>query len=412
MHRLSLLSFLEDISWVWYSHGVFLLIPFAAASWLPPEVLGRLRWELPASPLVAAFGLPECSCHSFWPQLYPPRWLAVGCFLCSSVLFSCLCSDFCVSVTTSPDRSISDGLLGGSRFQEQALCPLPRVTVNEERNKCLFLQKLQGQLRFLYFLKVKEFVAQSCLTPRTVAHQGSSMRGILQARILEWAAISFSRGSSRQRDWTWVSWIAGRLFTMWAILTLVNSKQQQKTTFSIPKARCYSQCSPQQACDKSVWGKYWSWEVRGFFSKGSCLVSSLTRTQEQWKEGRDPSALKPGKTRAVYMAGRLCMFGENCILDVILNQHVKTSYAIYGYVIIYFIQLGELVLIVSLLLFNRSVVSDSATPWTAESQASLSFIISQSLFKLMSIKSVMPSIHLILIPSPPAFNLSQHQSFS
>ena len=50
------------------------------------------------------------------------------------------------------------------------------------------------------------------------------------------------------------------------------------------------------------------------------------------------------------------------------------------------------------------------TPWTAAPQASLSFTISQSLLKLMSIESVMPSNHLILSsPSSPAFNLSQHQ---
>ena len=36
---------------------------------------------------------------------------------------------------------------------------------------------------------------------------GSSVHGILQARILEWAAISFSRGSSRLRNWTRVSWV-------------------------------------------------------------------------------------------------------------------------------------------------------------------------------------------------------------
>ena len=45
--------------------------------------------------------------------------------------------------------------------------------------------------------------------------------------------------------------------------------------------------------------------------------------------------------------------------------------------------------------FSRSVVSDSVTPWTAACQASLSITISQSLFKLMSIESVMPSNHLI-----------------
>ena len=46
--------------------------------------------------------------------------------------------------------------------------------------------------------------------------------------------------------------------------------------------------------------------------------------------------------------------------------------------------------------FNRSVMSDSATPWTALCQASLSITISQSLIKLMSIASVIPSNHLIL----------------
>ena len=39
----------------------------------------------------------------------------------------------------------------------------------------------------------------------------------LQARILEWVAFPFSRGSSQPRDWTHVSRIAGRFFTTWAI---------------------------------------------------------------------------------------------------------------------------------------------------------------------------------------------------
>ena len=48
------------------------------------------------------------------------------------------------------------------------------------------------------------------------------------------------------------------------------------------------------------------------------------------------------------------------------------------------------------LLFSRSVMSNSVTPWTVAHQASLSFNISHSLLKLMSIVSVMPSNHLIL----------------
>ena len=45
---------------------------------------------------------------------------------------------------------------------------------------------------------------------------GSSVHGIFQARVLEWVAISFSRGSYWPRDRTWVSCIAGRRFTIWA----------------------------------------------------------------------------------------------------------------------------------------------------------------------------------------------------
>ena len=46
---------------------------------------------------------------------------------------------------------------------------------------------------------------------------GSSVHGILQARILEWVAISFSRGTSRSRNWTQVSRVEGRCFTYWAM---------------------------------------------------------------------------------------------------------------------------------------------------------------------------------------------------
>ena len=44
---------------------------------------------------------------------------------------------------------------------------------------------------------------------------GSLILGILQARILEWVAFPFSRGSSQPRDWTQVSRIAGGFFTIW-----------------------------------------------------------------------------------------------------------------------------------------------------------------------------------------------------
>ena len=45
---------------------------------------------------------------------------------------------------------------------------------------------------------------------------GSSVHGILQARVLEWIAMPSSRGSSTPKDRTWVSCMAGRFFTIWA----------------------------------------------------------------------------------------------------------------------------------------------------------------------------------------------------
>ena len=45
---------------------------------------------------------------------------------------------------------------------------------------------------------------------------GSSVHDILQARILEWVAIPFSRGSSPPRYWTWVSCTAAKFLTLWA----------------------------------------------------------------------------------------------------------------------------------------------------------------------------------------------------
>ena len=54
---------------------------------------------------------------------------------------------------------------------------------------------------------------------------GSSVHGILQAVILEWVVISFSRGSSRPRDRTGVSCIGGRHFKLWATRDALNCKR-------------------------------------------------------------------------------------------------------------------------------------------------------------------------------------------
>ena len=62
-------------------------------------------------------------------------------------------------------------------------------------------------------------VTQSCLSlcnPMDCNLPVSSVHGILQARVLEWIAMSFSRASLQPRDWTLVSCITSRFFTIWA----------------------------------------------------------------------------------------------------------------------------------------------------------------------------------------------------
>ena len=69
------------------------------------------------------------------------------------------------------------------------------------------------------FSSVKVLVAQSCPTlcdPMNCSPSASYVHGILQARILEWVAMPFSRGSSWPRNQTRVSCISGRFFTVWA----------------------------------------------------------------------------------------------------------------------------------------------------------------------------------------------------
>ena len=92
---------------------------------------------------------------------------------------------------------------------------------------------LTRQWRLYLWKKVKESeVAQSCPTvcdPVDRSLQGSSVHGILLARILEWVATSFSRGSSQPRDQTQVSRIGGSYFNLWAtrklMKYLVNSRK-------------------------------------------------------------------------------------------------------------------------------------------------------------------------------------------
>ena len=82
-------------------------------------------------------------------------------------------------------------------------CKVMSYTVNAAQN--------------LKFLKGKVLVAQLCLTLfncMDCSLPGSSVHGILQARMLEWVAIYSSRGSSQRRNRIWLSNVTGRFFTV------------------------------------------------------------------------------------------------------------------------------------------------------------------------------------------------------
>ena len=82
-------------------------------------------------------------------------------------------------------------------------------------NDCLAWKSEKGQKSLYYHLMCVCSVAQSCLTPRDpigCSPPVSSIHGISQARILEWAAISFSGGPSWPRDGTRMSGIGRQIF--------------------------------------------------------------------------------------------------------------------------------------------------------------------------------------------------------
>ena len=78
------------------------------------------------------------------------------------------------------------------------------------------------KLEFIFFKCVcvpVRLVTQLCQTicaSMDYSPPGSPVHGVLQARRLEQVAISLSRGSSQQGEWTWVFYIAGRFFIVWA----------------------------------------------------------------------------------------------------------------------------------------------------------------------------------------------------
>ena len=132
------------------------------------------------------------------------------------VLVAQLCPTLCDPMDCSLPGSFVHGILQ-TRILERVAILFPRGS--SRPRDWTWISCIAGRFFTIRAKLVKMKVAQSCPTlcyPVEYSPPGSFVHGIFQARILEWVAISFSRGSSQPRDQTQVSCISGRFFTTWA----------------------------------------------------------------------------------------------------------------------------------------------------------------------------------------------------
>ena len=177
---------------------------------------------------------------------------------------------------------------------------------------------------------------------------GSSVHGILQARRLEWVAISFSRGSSWCRDWIPISCIADKFFTVWA-----HRKAQKKVLVTLSSIRWSQNSSAQQFRSLSL-----SAPSMVSFSSTYFKLTEILKFQKH----------------AINISTSILLL----ILFSLAGQFLFSS-------------VGLNIIYCSLAQSCRTLCDpmDCSTP-------GFSFTISQSLLKLMSIESVRPSNHLVL----------------
>ena len=124
-----------------------------------------------------------------------------------------------------------------------------------------------------WFWNVRVKVAQSCLT--LCYPMDYTVHGILQARILEWVAFPFSRGSSQPRDRTQVSHIAGGFFTSWVTREATSEAGSEGVSlwclcmcvsfhYGVCACVCVCVCASAHVCVKAIHPlslnlQIWSW---------------------------------------------------------------------------------------------------------------------------------------------------------
>ena len=162
---------------------------------------------------------------------------------------------------------VSLGKIRGCGFISVLLGTYPESIIFLVFNKYLFNERHFLEVMLPYWIlcvhMLSHFSHSALCDPMDRSPPGSSVHGILQARILEWVAIPFCRESSRLRDETWVSCIAGRFFSIqvtrkWVVL--VKKWKQSK----------WPSINWQMGKQKIHKTEYWCMLLHGWTSETSC----------------------------------------------------------------------------------------------------------------------------------------------
>ena len=155
---------------------------------------------------------------------------------------------------------------------------------------------------------------------------GSSIHGILRARVLEWVAISSSRGSSPSRDRTQVSYIAGRIFTIWAtkeaLLFLLIYKRLYRRTQRV----CILDSSTASCLIISSSCSYHNFSPLGTSELDVCMQTLIWRCSgiQGGRGGYMQSHMPAGRLRALGEVMALMPFKLFC-LPPLVSWYMQTS---------------------------------------------------------------------------------------